>query len=140
MSSISGFDSKSSPTIVHPHGGPEGVRDEWGYSSRVQMFASEGFNVLQINFRGSGGYGRSYGTYIRGNWDGVLHDIFDGIKYVSDQGLIDINRICIYGGSYGGYAATQSAIMRPDLFKCSVSDVGVYHIPNLFKNGDIQAS
>ena len=133
-------DSKNSPTIVHPHGGPEGIRDEWGYSSRVQMFASEGFNVLQINFRGSGGYGRSYGTYIRGNWDGVLHDIFDGIKYVSDQGLIDINRICIYGGSYGGYAATQSAIMRPDLFKCSVSDVGVYHIPNLFKNGDIQAS
>ena len=133
-------DSQNSPTIVHPHGGPEGVRDEWGFNSRVQMFASEGFNVLQINFRGSGGYGRSYGTYIRGNWDGVLHDIFDGIKYVSDQGLIDINRICIYGGSYGGYAATQSAIMRPDLFKCSVSDVGVYHIPNLFKNGDIQAS
>ena len=104
------------------------------------MFASEGFNVLQINFRGSGGYGRSYGTYIRGNWDGVLQDIFDGIEYVSDQGLIDINRVCIYGGSYGGYAATQSAIMRPDLFRCSVSDVGVYHIPNLFKNGDIQAS
>ncbi len=133
-------DSKNSPTIVHPHGGPEGVRDRWGFDHRVQMFASEGFNVLQINFRGSGGYGRSYGTYIRGNWDGVLQDIFDGIEYVSDQGLIDINRVCIYGGSYGGYAATQSAIMRPDLFRCSVSDVGVYHIPNLFKNGDIQAS
>ncbi|MDP6181657.1 MAG: prolyl oligopeptidase family serine peptidase [SAR86 cluster bacterium] len=133
-------DSSNSPTIVHPHGGPEGVRDRWGFDHRVQMFASEGFNVLQVNFRGSGGYGRSYGTYIRGNWDGVLNDIFDGIEYASDERLIDINRICIYGGSYGGYAATQGAIMRPDLFKCSVSDVGVYHIPNLFKNGDIQAS
>ncbi len=133
-------DSKNLPTIVHPHGGPEGVRDRWGFDHRVQMFASEGFNVLQVNFRGSGGYGRSYGTYIRGNWDGVLNDIFDGIEYVSDQGLMDINKVCIYGGSYGGYAATQSAILRPDLFKCSVSDVGVYHIPNLFKNGDIQAS
>jgi len=133
-------ESKNSPTIVHPHGGPEGVRDRWGFDHRVQMFASEGFNVLQVNFRGSGGYGRSYGTYIRGNWDGVLNDIFDAIEYASDERLIDINRVCIYGGSYGGYAATQSAIIRPDLFKCSVSDVGVYHIPNLFKDGDIQAS
>ena len=133
-------DSKESPTIVHPHGGPEGVRDRWRFDHRVQMFASEGFNVLQVNFRGSGGFGKSYSNFIRGNWDGVLNDIFDGIEHLHEQDLLDIKRICIYGGSYGGYAATQGAIMRPDLFKCSVSDVGVYHIPNLFKNGDIQAS
>jgi len=132
-------DSKNSPTIVHPHGGPEGVRDRWGFDSRVQMFASEGFNVLQINFRGSGGYGKSYGRFIRGNWDGVLNDIFDGMNYLHNEGQINKYNSCIYGGSYGGYAATQAAIMRPDLFKCSVSDVGVYDLPGLFKDGDIQA-
>ena len=70
-------DSSNSPTIVHPHGGPEGIRDRWGFDHRSQMLASEGFNVLQINFRGSGGYGLSYERFIRGNWDGVLTDLFD---------------------------------------------------------------
>ncbi len=132
--------SNESPTIVNPHGGPDGVRDRWGFDPFVQMLASEGFNVLQINFRGSGGYGMNFLRYIRAKWDVVLNDVFDGIEYLSNEEVIDINRICIYGGSYGGYAATQGAIMRPDLFKCSASDVGVYHLPNLKKNGDIQAS
>ena len=131
--------SKDSPTIVHPHGGPE-AQDRWGYDGRVQMLSSEGFNVLQINFRGSIGYGKSYTRYIRGNWDGVLNDIFDGMEYLHAEGLIDQFNTCIYGGSYGGYAATQAAIMRPDLFKCSVSDVGVYDLVAMFKDGDIQAS
>jgi len=132
-------DSKNSPTIVNPHGGPEGIRDRWGFDIGVQMLASEGFNVLQVNFRGSGGYGKTYGRYIWGNWDGVLNDIFDGMEYLHEEGLIDKNNTCIYGGSYGGYAATQSAIMRSDLFRCSVSDVGVYDLPGLFIEGDIQA-
>ena len=132
-------DSKNSPTIVNPHGGPEGIRDRWGFDIGVQMLASEGFNVLQVNFRGSGGYGKTYGRYIWGNWDGVLNDIFDGMEYLHEEGLIDKNNACIYGGSYGGYAATQSAIMRSDLFRCSVSDVGVYDLPGLFIEGDIQA-
>tara|TARA_Y100000590_G_scaffold43457_1_gene46238 strand:- start:431 stop:2437 length:2007 start_codon:yes stop_codon:yes gene_type:complete len=130
-------DSKDSPTIIHPHGGPE-VRDVWGFDPTVQMLASEGFNVVQINFRGSSGYGKAYERFIRGNWDGVLNDIFDGMAYLHNEGLIDISRACIYGGSYGGYAATQAAIMRPDLFKCSVSNVGVYDLPRLFVEGDIQ--
>lgn len=133
-------DSSNSPTIVHPHGGPEGIRDRWGFDHRSQMLASEGFNVLQINFRGSGGYGLSYERFIRGNWDGVLTDLFDGMDYLHENGVIDKYNSCVYGGSYGGYAATQSAIMRPDLFKCSVSDVGVYNLVNLFKVGDIQDS
>ena len=132
--------SKDSPTIVHPHGGPEGVRDRWGFDHRSQMLASEGFNVLQINFRGSGGYGLSYQRFISGNWDGVLTDLFDGMEYLHNKGDIDQYNSCIYGGSYGGYAATQGAIMRPDLFKCSVSDVGVYDLVNLFNTGDIQDS
>lgn len=86
-----------------------------------------------------GGYGKTYGRYIWGNWDGVLNDIFDGMEYLHEEGLIDKNNACIYGGSYGGYAATQSAIMRSDLFRCSVSDVGVYDLPGLFIEGDIQA-
>ena len=134
-------ESKNSPTIVHPHGGPDGVQDIWGFDSRVQMLASEGFNVLQVNYRGSGGYGLDYMRYIRGNWDGVLNDIFDGMRYLDKEGLIDINKACIYGASYGGYAATQSVMMEPDLFKCSVSDVGVYDLISLMtKKGDIQAS
>jgi dipeptidyl aminopeptidase/acylaminoacyl peptidase len=132
--------SQESPTIVHPHGGPEGVRDRWGFDHRSQMLASEGFNVLQINFRGSGGYGLAYQRYISGNWDGVLTDLFDGMEYLHNKGDIDQYNSCIYGGSYGGYAATQGAIMRPDLFKCSVSDVGVYDLVNLFNTGDIQDS
>ena len=132
--------SSNSPTIVHPHGGPEGVRDIWGFDHRSQMLASEGFNVLQINFRGSGGYGLSYQRYISANWDGVLTDLFDGMDYLHSNGEIDQFNSCIYGGSYGGYAATQAAIMRPDLFKCSVSDVGVYDLVNLFNTGDIQGS
>ena len=129
--------SRNSPTIVHPHGGPES-RDRWGFSPRVQMLASEGFNVLQINFRGSSGYGKSHQRFIYGNWDGVLNDIFDGMEYLHDEGLIDKNRACIYGGSYGGYAATQAPIMRPDLFQCAVSDVGVYDVGGLFEEGDMQ--
>ena len=132
--------SYDSPTIVHPHGGPEGIRDRWGFDHRIQMLASEGFNVLQINFRGSGGYGLDYQRYIAGNWDGVLTDLFDGMDYLHMNGEINKFNACIYGGSYGGYAATQSAILRPDLFKCSVSDVGVYDIGNLFNTGDIQNS
>ena len=132
--------SSDSPTIVHPHGGPEGIRDEWGFDHRSQMLASEGFNVLQINFRGSGGYGLEYERFIRANWDGVLNDLFDGMAYLHEEGIIDKYNSCVYGGSYGGYAATQSAIMRPDLFKCSVSDVGVYDLVNLFNVGDIQDS
>ena len=133
-------ESSDSPTIVHPHGGPEGIRDSWGFDHRSQMLASEGFNVLQINFRGSGGYGLAYERFIRANWDGVLTDLFDGMDHLHTEGIIDKYNSCVYGGSYGGYAATQSAIMRPDLFKCSVSDVGVYDLVNLFNVGDIQDS
>lgn len=132
--------SSNAPTIVHPHGGPEGVRDRWGFDHRTQMLASEGFNVVQVNFRGSGGYGLAYQRYISGNWDGVLTDIFDGMDFLHSKGDINQYNSCIYGGSYGGYAATQSAILRPDLFKCAVSDVGVYDVGNLFNIGDIQDS
>jgi len=131
--------SADSPTIVHPHGGPE-VQDLWGFDPFVQLLASEGFNVLQVNFRGSPGYGVEFSKYIRGNWDGVLNDIFDGMRYLDNEGIIDISRTCIYGGSYGGYAATQAPIMEPDLFKCAASDVGVYSLPGLYTKGDIQSS
>ena len=130
--------SSESPTILHVHGGPEGVRDRWGFDVRTQMLASEGFNVLQINFRGSGGYGLDHQRFISANWDGVLNDLFDGMDYLHAKGEINKFNSCIYGGSYGGYAATQGAILRPDLFKCSVSDVGVYDVGNLFNTGDIR--
>ena len=128
-----------SPTIINPHGGPE-ARDYWGYSSELQMFAAEGYNVVQTNIRGSEGYGLEHMRAVRGNWDGVLNDMFDGIDYLANAGVIDKNRMCIYGGSYGGYAATEGAMMRPALFKCSISNVGVYDLSALYDKGDIGSS
>ena len=93
--------SSESPTILHVHGGPEGVRDRWGFDVRTQMLASEGFNVLQINFRGSGGYGLDHQRFISANWDGVLNDLFDGMDYLHAKGEINKFNSCIYGGSYG---------------------------------------
>ena len=130
---------EDSPTILFPHGGPE-ARDYWGFDEKVQLLSSEGYNVVQINFRGSSGYGLKYQRFIYGNWDGVLNDLFDGVEYLSKISAIDINKICINGASYGGYAAAQGAIMRPDLFKCAISNVGVFDLPGLYEKGDMQQS
>ena len=75
---------------------------------------------------------------VYGNFDTVLEDMFDSLEYFDDKGLIDINNVCIYGGSYGGYASTQGPMMRPDLFKCAVSEAGLYDINAQYKSGDIR--
>ena len=128
---------KNAPTIVMPHGGPW-ARDYWRFHPEVQFLAAEGFNVLQNNIRGSTGYGLEHTAHVYGNFANVLTDMFDSIEYLDSEGMIDKNNVCVYGGSYGGYAATQGPMMRPDLFKCAISEAGLYDINAQYSSGDIK--
>lgn len=117
------------PTVVLPHGGPYGPYDNWGFDSEAQFLASRGYAVLQINFRGSGGRGEAFERSGYGEWGGKLvDDVADGVKWAIANKLVDPNRICIYGASYGGYAALMGPIRYPDLYKCAIGYVGVYDL------------
>lgn len=122
-----GADPKNLPLIVNPHGGPMGPRDNWGYNPETQLFASRGYATLQVNFRGSGGYGRAFQDMAYGQWHtGIMNDIIDATRWAIDQGIADPDRVCIYGGSFGGYSALMAPAREPDLFKCAVGYVGMY--------------
>ncbi|AXA83829.1 S9 family peptidase [Lysobacter oculi] len=136
-----GSDGKNLPLIVNPHGGPIGPRDNWGFNSEAQMFASRGYAVLQMNFRGSGGYGRAFQEAGHQQWgDGIQNDIIDATQWAINEGYADKNRICIYGGSFGGYSALMAPIRAPGMFKCTFGYVGVYDIDMMHKRGDIPES
>jgi dipeptidyl aminopeptidase/acylaminoacyl peptidase len=123
------------PLIVNPHGGPYGPRDEWGFNPETQLFASRGYATLQINYRGSGGYGKEF--YLAGNKQigrKMLNDLEDGVAYVKTLGLIDENRIAVYGGSYGGLATLGSLVKTPDLYTCGIDYVGVSNLFTFFKS------
>jgi len=129
------------PMVVIPHGGPHGVRDRWGYNTEVQLLASQGFAVLQVNYRGSGGYGRKYLESGYTHWgDRIIQDIVDVTRYAVGKGYADPHRICAYGGSFGAYASLQSAIVAPDLFRCAVGLAGVYDLTLMTSTGDISES
>jgi len=136
-----GSDGKNLPLIVNPHGGPIGPRDVWYFNSEAQLFASRGYATLQVNYRGSGGYGRGFQHAGHGQWgQGIQNDILDATHWVIDNGYIDRERICIYGGSFGGYSALMAPIREPGLFKCTFGYVGVYDVDMMFKKGDIPQS
>lgn len=129
------LDGKKVPLIVNPHGGPQGVRDSWGFNSEAQLFASRGYATLQVNFRISGGYGKAF--FEAGyNQCGrkIMDDIEDGLKYVIEQGWIDEENIAIYGASHGGYATLMGLIKTPELYKCGVDYVGISNIETFFKS------
>ena len=114
------------PLVVMPHGGPFGIHDQWGWNAEVQALASRGYAVLQPNFRGSSGYGRAFieaGAQELGR--GMIHDIVDATKQVIEEGLAS-ERACIYGASYGGFAAVSAAVEAPDLYGCVISMAGLY--------------
>ena len=121
--------SKMLPMIVLPHGGPFGMRDNWGFDSEVQYFAYHGYAVLQIEYRGSGGFGYAFQKAGYRQWGGAMqNDLTDGTRWAIQQGIADPNRICIYGASYGGYAALEGAVKEPNLYKCAVGYAGVYDL------------
>jgi len=121
------------PLIVNPHGGPFGVRDSWGYNPEHQLFANRGYAVLQMNFRGSGGYGHKFATAGHKEWGNKMqHDITDSVEWAIKQGFADPDKICIYGTSYGGYATMAGLTFTPDLYKCGINYVGVTDVAMLF--------
>lgn len=128
---------KPVPLIVLPHGGPHGPRDFWGWHPEAQFFAHHGYAVLQVNFRGSGGLGRDYEAAGYKRWGREMQDdLTDATHWAVEQGVADPQRLCIYGGSYGGYAALMGAIREPDLYKCAVGYVGVYDLSLMFEKAD----
>jgi dipeptidyl aminopeptidase/acylaminoacyl peptidase len=129
------------PLVVHPHGGPHGPRDYWQFNPDAQLLASRGYAVLQLNFRGSGGYGREFMYSGYGKWGAEMQDdLTDATLWAVEQGIADKQRICIYGASYGGYAALMGVTKEPDLYQCAVGYVGVFNLPMMFEEGDIPDS
>lgn len=123
------------PLIVNPHGGPYGPRDKWHFNPETQLFASRGYATLQINYRGSGGYGKDFllaGSKQIGR--NMLNDLEDGVAYAKSLDFIDENKIAIYGGSYGGLATLGSLVKTPDLYTCGVDYVGVSNLFTFFNS------
>lgn len=119
-----GSKGKDLPLVLNVHGGPW-HRDTWGYEPEGQWLANRGYAVLQINFRGSTGYGKEFLNAGNKEWGGKMHDdLVDAVQWAVDEGIADPTRVAIYGGSYGGYAALAGATFTPDLFKCAVDIVG----------------
>jgi len=126
------------PMVVMPHGGPHGPYDSWSYDSDAQFLASRGYAVLQVNYRGSGGRGENFMRSGYREWGGKMQDdLADGVKWAIDSKLADPTKICVYGASYGGYAALMQPIRYPDLYQCAIGYVGVYDLQVMKKEGDI---
>ncbi|MER3546883.1 MAG: S9 family peptidase, partial [Rhodanobacteraceae bacterium] len=121
--------AKHLPMVVFVHGGPFGIRDDWDYDPYVQAMATRGYAVLQVNYRGFGGYGYNFEKAGYREWGGKMQDdVTDATHWAIDQGIADPQHIFIYGGSYGGYAALEGAVKEPDLYKCAIGYVGVYDL------------
>ena len=132
---------KHLPMVVLVHGGPYYVHDTWRYEPQVQLLASRGYAVLQVNFRGSGGYGDAFIRAGFREWGGKMQDdITDATRWAIDQGVADAKRICIFGTSYGGYAALEGAVKEPDLYKCAIGNAGIYDLHLMFTRGDVPQS
>jgi dipeptidyl aminopeptidase/acylaminoacyl peptidase len=135
---LPGGSGRNLPLILHPHGGPHGPRDQWGFNPEVQFLANRGYAVLQINFRGSGGYGNAFEKLGYRNWGTtMIDDMTDAVDWAIREGIADKDRICTYGASYGGYAALQSVVREPKKYACAIGYVGVYSLPMMFTDGDI---
>ena len=123
------LEGKSVPVIVNPHGGPQGIRDSWGFNPEAQLFASRGYATLQVNFRISGGYGREFlESGFKQIGRKAMDDVEDGLQYAVEQGWVDKDNAAIYGGSHGGYAVLRGLTKTPDLYACGVDYVGVSNI------------
>ncbi|NYZ61584.1 alpha/beta hydrolase family protein [Luteimonas deserti] len=117
------------PLVVLPHGGPFGIFDSWSFDDDTQLLAAAGYAVLRVNYRGSGNYGRAHLDAGAQEWGGAMQDdLTDATRWAIQTGVAEPDRICIYGASYGGYAALMGAAREPDLYQCAVGYVGVYDL------------
>lgn len=128
-----GVEPKNLPVIINPHGGPW-ARDSWGFNPEIQFLANRGYAVLQMNFRGSVGYGRKFWEASFKQWGRTMQqDITDGVEWLVKEGIADPKRVAIYGASYGGYATLAGATLTPDLYACAVDYVGVSNMFTFMK-------
>ncbi len=129
-----GVPAKNLPVVINPHGGPW-ARDVWGFNPEVQFLANRGYAVLQMNFRGSVGYGRKFWEASFHQWGLTMQDdITDGVHWLVGQGIADPKRVAIYGGSYGGYATLAGLAYTPDLYAAGVDYVGVSNLLTFLKS------
>jgi len=128
-----GIDPSGLPLVLLVHGGPW-TRDAWGFSPAVQLFANRGYAVLQVDFRGSTGYGKAHARAAIGEFAGKMHDdLIDAVDWAVAQGYADPDRVAIVGGSYGGYAALVGAAFTPDRFAAAVDVVGISDLANYLR-------
>jgi dipeptidyl aminopeptidase/acylaminoacyl peptidase len=121
------------PAVLNVHGGPQ-VRDTWGYNPEAQWLANRGYLCVQVNYRGSTGYGKAFIAAGDREWGGKMHDdLVDAVDYIVSQGWADRPKVAIYGGSYGGYAALVGAAFTPDVFCCAVDIVGPSNLKTLLE-------
>jgi len=129
-----GIEAKQLPTVLYVHGGPW-ARDTWGYQPTVQWLANRGYAVLQVNFRGSTGYGKDFLNAGNREWGSAMHnDLIDAVEWLKSKGISDPNRIAIMGGSYGGYATLAGLTFTPDVFACGVDIVGPSNLITLINS------
>jgi dipeptidyl aminopeptidase/acylaminoacyl peptidase len=128
-----GVSRSALPAVLDVHGGPQ-TRDAWGYNPEAQWFANRGYLCVQVNYRGSTGYGKSFVAAGDREWGGKMHDdLIDAVSYIVGQGWADPSLVAIYGGSYGGYAALVGAAFTPDVFCCAVDIVGPSNLKTLLE-------
>jgi dienelactone hydrolase len=128
-----GRGDKGLPLIVMPHGGPF-VRDKWEYDEWVQFLANRGYAVLQPNYRGSTGYGKKFVEAASGEWGRKMQDdLDDGVRWLVQSGIVDPKRVCIMGGSYGGYAAMWAAVRNPEIYRCAISFAGISEVRGILR-------
>jgi len=125
------------PMVVLPHGGPFGIQDGWRWDPDAQFLAGRGYAVLQVNFRGSGGYGADFHDAGIHQWGtGMINDITDGTRWAIESGVAHANNICVFGVSFGGYSSMMSAVREPELYQCVVAYAGVYDLRTLNRKSD----
>ncbi len=130
---------KPAPMVTLVHGGPHGVRDYWEFNHQVQLLATQGYSVLQVNFRGSEGYGSKFEVAGYRHWgDRIQADIIEATEWAISKGYAEKDKVCIMGGSFGAYSAVQSATIKPDLFQCVIATAGVYDLSLLFEEGNVK--
>ena len=128
---------KNLPLVIHPHGGPFGIRDSWGFDPEVQFYANRGYAVLQVNYRGSGGYGQAFERAGWKKWGLEMQDdLTEAVKWAIAERIADPTRVVIAGASYGGYAALAGLAFTPELYCAGINYVGVSDIKELIPGGD----